>query len=192
MAWREGVVQHQITAADPRRLQQRQLPAGIPQPPAAAAAPAAAPRTALIQLLQHLQRFGVPVSAEGRIVQGQLQGAWIQLQAKPLQLQPPRFGGLQQGCGVVPQAHTQLEHSQGPARSKPIQTGRGHEFLGGFGAGTGSAVETLAETLTPEGEAAVGGAARLEAAAGLRPAGARGHPRSRGTTPLLPHADAHA
>ena len=77
VAWRESVVQHQITAADPLRRQQRQLPAGIPQPPAAAAAPAAAPRTPLIQLLQDLPRFVVPLSAEGRIAQGQLQGAWI-------------------------------------------------------------------------------------------------------------------
>ena len=148
---REGVEQHQITAAPQPGLQARQLLAGL--------APENPPGPAGLhqqQLAQPLQGRGPPLGAVARIGQGQLQGPAVQFQPPPAQRQAPLGCGFQQNGAVVAQAHAHIQHPQLGAGCVALQFGRPQVGVVCLPAGARRAVEALVERTAVQAEAAVG------------------------------------
>ena len=104
----------------------------------------------------------MPLAAERRFGQSQLQGRGIELQPPPLQLQPQLHAALQQQCQVGARAHAHLQHRQPLARAESLQLRGRQEGFARFSQGAAAAVEALAEAGAPEAEAAISALADRE------------------------------
>ena len=107
------------------------------------------PAAPLAEGLQGFQGLRLPLAAERRLGQSQLQGRRIELQTPPLQLQPQLRAVLQQQGQVGACAHAHLHHHQPLARDESLQLRGRQEGFARFSQGAAAAVKALAEAGAP-------------------------------------------
>ena len=144
----------------------------------------------------------MPLAAERRFGQSQLQGRRIELQPPPLQFKARRRTGFEQGRQVCARAYAHLHHPQPPVRCEALQLRGHHKGFPRFPESPATAVKCLRKPGAPEAEAAIAATKDLQirrfcpfAGVGsglcgvaaplgwrLSAAGGPDHPRSRGRT----------